>query len=155
MPDDAGMDTRWFSDFLVVARHGRASNGFSIPVPEASRRWAMTEGRSLKIPGWLTAGLPDAVLRDLLSEGRPRWVRRMIAEDISISDRDLRDRLLADSDPEVRWSTLCRTVDEPDDAIGGLLSALLVDKKQRLRFRAWERRQDERALGQVACRTGY
>ena len=131
-----GMNTRWFAEFLDLARNQRPSwRRSGLPLPEASRWAAMTERRSLKTPDFLKAGLPTKVLRDLLREGRPAWVRRTAASDLPVSDPDLRDQLLADPDPDIRWSTLCRTVHEPADAIGDLLSRLVADRKERAWFR--------------------
>lgn len=134
--DSEGMNTRWFAEFLDLARNARPSwRRSGLPLPEASRWAAMTDRRSLKTPDWLTAGLPDAVLRDLLRVGRPAWVRQTVARDLPVTDPDLRAQLLADPDPEIRWSTLCRTVDAPADAISELLSRLATDSKERAWFR--------------------
>ena len=133
---DSGLNTRWFEDFLQLSRGGKSLRARpGLPLPEASWRWGLTLGRSLEVPEWLSDGLPDVVLRDLLREGRPAWVRQWAARDLRVLDSGLRDRLLADPDPEIRWTTLVRTMREPDDAISGLLGTLAVDKKERTRFR--------------------
>lgn len=134
--DNEGMNTRWFAEFFDLARNQRPSwRRSGLPLPEASRWAALTERRSLKTPDFLTAGLPTEVLRDLLREGRPAWVRRTAASDLPVSDPNLRDQLLTDPDPDIRWSTLRRTVHEPADAIGDLLARLAADKKERAWFR--------------------
>lgn len=91
--------------------------------------------------------LPDATKHDLMRRERPAWVRRLVAGNLSVRDRRTRDLLLVDPDPEIRWSTLQRTVPGPDDALRGLLSRLAADRKERLRFQTegndeptWDRR---------------
>ena len=133
---DAGLNSRWFAEFLIRTRGGTfQGRGSRIPVPKASWHWALQEARSLDIPEWLKAGLPAAVKTDLLREDRPAWVRRVVANDLPVSDPVIRDRLLADADPEIRWSALRRTVDAPDDALGDLLGSLAGDRQERIRFR--------------------
>lgn len=136
---DAGaLDTQWFADFLTVTQRGAGSTwgrNHGIPVPEASARWAATEGRIFDVPSWLTGGLPDAVKHDLMCDNRPAWLRRRIAESLPISDPGVREKLLADADPEIRWSALKRTVELPDESLTNLLAGLATGRKERTRFR--------------------
>jgi hypothetical protein len=134
--DDETLGSSWFADFLLLTRSGTPwGSEPRIPVPKASRYWAWEMGRSLKVPSWLKSGFPDAVNHDLMREGRPAWVRRTIADDLPVSEPAVRDRLLADSDPEIRWSALCRTAETPDESLGELLGKLASDRKERTRFR--------------------
>lgn len=143
------LGAQWIAEFLAVVRDNAPWNQHSrIPLPKASQRWAREEGRSLDIPCWLKAGLPEEVKYDLMRGDRPTWVRRIVANDLPVSDPAVRERLLADPDPHIRWSTLSRTVDWPDDALAALLGHLAADRKERTRFRiegdgllAWERHQ--------------
>lgn len=143
------LDTKWFADFLAVTRSDAALNRGQhrgIPVPEASARWAREEGRALDVPIWLSGGLPDAVKHDLMRDNRPAWIRRTIADSLPISDPRVRDKLLADADPEIRWSALKRSVEFPDAALTNLLAGLAASREERIRFRVegderqhWER----------------
>lgn len=47
----------------------------------------------------------------------------------------VRERLLSDIDPEIRWSALRRSVEYPDDRMSELLGELAVSRGARLRFR--------------------
>ncbi|MFC9935452.1 hypothetical protein [Glutamicibacter sp. NPDC127525] len=134
--EDDGLDTRWFAEFLTAAR-GELLWGQSprLPLPEASRRWSLMEVRSLEVPGWLKAGLPEEVRHDLMLAHRPAWVRRAVAEDLPVSDPAVRDLLLTDVDPEIRWSALRRTIDWPDDSLADILGKLASDRQERIRFR--------------------
>lgn len=134
--DGAALDSRWFAEFLALTRDGtRWGAGSKIPVPKASWIWAVVDGRSLDAPDWLTAGLPDAVNEDLLREDRPAWVRRTVADDLPVSDPVVRARLLADADPEIRWSALRRTIDAPNNTLADLLGRLAAHREVRIRFR--------------------
>jgi hypothetical protein len=134
--DDSGLETDWFREFLLLSSGGgRCGAGSRLPLPEASARWAQDSGRSTQVPEWLEASLPDLVKDDLMRRDRPAWVRRTVARDMPVSDPSVRDRLLADPDPEIRWSTLQRTVDAPDDSLGTLLGDLATSRKDRIRFR--------------------
>lgn len=145
--DDAAWDSDWLAKLLILTRGNTGSReGAGVLFPEASRDWARVEGRALDVPDWLMAGLPDAVKHDLLREGRPAWVRQIVADSLPIADPVIRDALLADTDPEIRWSTLRRTIDAPDDELGDMLATLAADRKERTRFRTegddrprWER----------------
>ncbi|MFE4079246.1 hypothetical protein [Paenarthrobacter sp. YIM B13468] len=134
--DGSTLDSSWFADFLILTRSGTPWGAEPrIPVPKASQNAAWQVGRSLKVPDWLKPGLPDAVNLDLMREGRPAWVRRTVADGLPVSEPAVRDRLLADSDPEIRWSALCRTAATPDESLGELLGKLATDRKERTRFR--------------------
>ncbi|UOR01221.1 hypothetical protein MUN77_13955 [Leucobacter allii] len=145
--DPESLNTVWFREFLLVSRNGSGRvPRAEIPVPFASRRWAWQEGRSLGLPEWLKTGLPESVKHDLLSEDCPAWVRRYVADTLPIANPRIRDALLADSDPEIRWAALGRTVDHPDSALADLLDDLAKSREERTRFRTegdglsrWER----------------
>lgn len=134
--DASALETRWFWEFLTLTQGGfRRGLGSRIPLPVASQRWARKLGRSTDAPDWLTSGLPDPVKDDLMRKDRPAWVRQAAAQDLPVTNQSVRDRLLADTDPEIRWSTLQRTVDAPDDILGALLAELAASRKERIRFR--------------------
>lgn len=134
--DNRGLESHWFTEFLLLARGGTTGRSSRpLPVPEASQRSASAGGRSLAVPDWLKTGLPEVAVRNLLREDRPTWVRQFVADSLDISNPDVRDQLLADADPEIRWSALQRTVDAPDDTLGELLDRLAADRKERTRFR--------------------
>ena len=141
------LNTVWFREFLLASGGGGGwGPRAQIPMPFASQRWAWQEGRSLDIPEWLKTGLPESVKRDLMSEDSPAWVRRYIANTLPIADPAIRDALMADADPEIRWAALCRTVDHPDSALADLLDDLAKGREERTRFRTegdglsrWER----------------
>lgn len=147
--DSQMVDSRWVRQFLFYSRGSTVSwMDTSLPIPEASRRWALKEKLSLDLIKELGVELPDAIKRDLMRPERPAWVRRIVAGRLSIRDRRTRDLLLVDPDPEIRWSTLQRTVDAPDDGLGDLLGRLAADRKERIRFRTdgnveptWSRRK--------------
>lgn len=158
--DKYALDTRWFWELVNLMR---GEFGSRIPLPMASRRWAWQLGRSTNAPDWLIQGLPDAVKNDLMREERPAWLRRTVAGDLPVADPSVRERLLADTDPEIRWSALRRTLDAPDDALGALLSKLAASRKERILFRTqgddrpnWQRNRtpaehDKETLRLVAC----
>ena len=134
--DGSALNSRWFADFLIYKRGGTVSWADpGMPVPEASRRWALKEGRSLDLVKGLSMGLPDAIKHDLMRTERPAWVRQLVAADLPITDHETRDMLLADSDPQIRWATLRRTVDAPDVALGAMLDRLASDRRERTLFR--------------------
>lgn len=145
--DHEALDTQWFLDFLIAAHGGQPwERNPRLPVPKASQRWALKEGRSLEVPDCLRGGLPDPVKADLMHESRPAWVRRRISRELPISEPAVRERLLSDADPEIRWTALQRTIACPDDSLAELLGRLAGDKQERTRFRTdgdglsrWER----------------
>ena len=73
--------------------------------------------------------------KDLIRRDRPDWVRQMVAVDLPVVDSSVLAILLADADPQIRWSALQRTVDVPDDLFGPLLGELAASRKERIRFR--------------------
>lgn len=130
------LDESWLFDFIALARGGVAWGGSRrIPLPQASREATYEQARSLDFPAWLKVGLPDAITADLMREHRPPWLRRLTAGGLTIADTATRDRLLSDSDPEIRWRALQRTVEAPDDQLRDLLGRLGRDKNERIRFR--------------------
>ncbi|TFD35949.1 hypothetical protein E3T40_07260 [Cryobacterium sp. TMT1-19] len=134
--DDSALESRWFGDFLILTRGAFPTGTASrIPLPTASEFWARNTGRSTDVPDWLIGGLPDTVKDDLMRKDRPAWVRLTVARDLPVADPAVRDTLLADADPEIRWSALQRTVDAPDDVLGVLLGELAASRKERIRFR--------------------
>lgn len=120
------VDTRWL---LVLAGYETVRD----QLPEPSRYWAWRWGRSLDLPEGLTAAL-DKVLADLMRPDRPAWLRQYSASSQPITDPSVRDQLLNDFDPEIRWSTLCRSVKHPDDALGELLTELALSQDARVRL---------------------
>lgn len=79
--------------------------------------------------------LPHEVLTDLIREDRPSWVRRTIAEDLLSSDPSMRESLLSDVDPEIRWLTLKHSVGSLDEPLTALLADLAASREARLCFR--------------------
>jgi len=131
-----GLNTTWFAEFLYAARRRqRGDLSATIPMPGGIRPWIRSLGRSRDFPDWWKAGLPNSVWNDLMQEHRPAWVRRAIASDLPISAPIVRDMLLNDVDPEIRWVTLKRSVNWPDDALGEFLGNLALDRKARKSFR--------------------
>jgi hypothetical protein len=128
--DDSALDSAWFGEFLQSMR-GNAR----LPIPYASYRWGLQSGRPLVIEEWMRTGLPDQVLADLIRGDRPGWVRRAIAGDVPISDPTVCEGLLSDTDPEIRWLTLKRTLRNPGEALSALLADLAASREARLRFR--------------------
>lgn len=128
--DDSALDSEWFEDFLQsMWFHDR------LPIPKESYRWGWQSRRRLDIEEWMQEGLPDEVLIDLIQGDRPGWVRRAIAGDLPISDLTVRDGLLSDTDPEIRWITLRRTLGTLDESLSALLADLAASPEARLRFR--------------------
>ncbi|MCC9194438.1 hypothetical protein LOC59_12390 [Arthrobacter sp. zg-Y916] len=128
--DESALASTWFSDFLQMAW------GYPhLPIPRASELWGRQAGRPLAVEDWTGTGLPEEVLADLIREDRPDWVRRMIARRMPISDPAVRDGLLRDADPEIRWLALKRTLPMLDESLSALLADLAATKEARLRFR--------------------
>lgn len=128
--DESSLDSQWFNNFLQMTR-----GYLRLPIPEASRRWGWQSNRPVAVEAWMQAGLPDEVLIDLVRGNRPRWVRRTIARDLSISDPMMRDGMLSDADPEIRWLALERTLNTNDESLGALLAGLAASREARIGFR--------------------
>jgi hypothetical protein len=127
---DSGLDSEWFAEFLRFTRgDGR------LPIPTASYRWGYQSSRQLPTGEGMRTGLPHEVLRDLIRTERPEWIRRTVAGDLPISDPTVREGLLSDADPEIRWLTLKRTLRHPDESLSVLLAELAASREARLRFR--------------------
>lgn len=133
--DDKSAD--WLYRFLVLTLGGPDiwGQGLCIPLPFASIVSATILGWSTVMPDWLTAGLPDEVTDYLMRDGHPAWMRRIVADYRSIADPAVLAGLLADTDPQIRWAALQRTLHAPDDALGPLLGELAASRDARLRFR--------------------
>ncbi|MBP2388431.1 hypothetical protein [Paeniglutamicibacter kerguelensis] len=128
--DESALDSQWFDKFLQMTR------GFPLlPIPQASRIWGRLSKRQLDVEEWMQAGLPDQVLDDLFRSDRPRWVRRRIAGELPISETAVRESLLSDADPEIRWQALERTLSTKAESLGTLLADLAASPEARLRFR--------------------
>jgi hypothetical protein len=140
--DSSAFDSDWFSDFLQMMMWDFPR----LPVPLASYRWALQSGRSLSSESLTQRELPDEVLADLLRGDRPYGVRRTAAMKRSLADPAVRESLLNDVDPDIRWHTLKRTTSHPDEALSALLTGLAASREARIRFRTgdvgaqWDRR---------------
>jgi hypothetical protein len=128
--DESIMDSYWFVSFLQSM-----GAGGELPIPSASSIWGSMTGRARTIPAWLREELPDDVKADLIRAHRPTWVRQSMARGLPVSDASVRERLLTDVDPGIRWQTLLRTVDLRDEALGFFLAELAASKQSRLNFR--------------------
>lgn len=127
--DDSAFDTAWFSDFLSWTR------GYPlIPVPYASKQWGWQVNRAIA-EEWGDRQLPEDVLRDLIRDDRPTWLRRAVSGWIPISESGFRGRLLQDPDPDIRWTTLSRTLEHDDELLGQFLSDLAESRVARVQFR--------------------
>lgn len=132
--DRPAPNSGWFATFLGL-KGRRTSTGFLELIPAASRRWAWQANRSLALPSRVRAGVPEEALIDLCRSVDGAWMRGVIAEQLTVSDPVVRELLLHDTDPEIRWRTLKRTVSSPDPSLGGLLTELATSDDARLRFR--------------------
>lgn len=128
--DESSLDSQWFNNFLQMTR-----GYLRLPIPEASRRWGWQSNRPVAVEAWMQAGLPDEVLTDLVRTDRPRWVRRSIAGRLPLSEGTVREDLLDDADPEIRWLTLERTLSTIDESLGTLLAGLAASREARIGFR--------------------
>ncbi|MDQ1053077.1 hypothetical protein QE394_001005 [Arthrobacter sp. SORGH_AS 212] len=128
--DESALETRWFSDFLLMF-----GGGPQLSIPWASYRWGWQTGRSLGVEEWMRAGLPDDVLTDLLRADRPAWVRRVAAGRLPLTDAITRTILLHDTDPEIRWDAVKRSVRHQGDDLTAFLADLGGSREARLLFR--------------------
>ncbi|WP_290163610.1 hypothetical protein [Microbacterium sp. APC 3901] len=106
-----------------------------LPIPRASRDWAYMTERRRDLPERLKAGLPDELKSTLMQEDQPSHIRRIIAHSLPIANPDVREKLFADGDAEIRWSALQRSASFPDDSMGDFLSELASSRTARLAFR--------------------
>lgn len=134
-PVSPASDVTWLCNFIMMINGASPLGGTQLPVPEASWRWGTMAKRDLGVPAWLRAGLPDDIASDLMGTDRPEKLRRAAAWQRPIDDHGIRDALLQDSDPTVRWRALCRTVHQVDDQLASLLTQLGTSRDARLRFR--------------------
>lgn len=133
---DDSVATPWFAEFLGAAlRAQEGGKSIVLPTPSGNRYGGWPWQTTLSTTDWLQTELPGAVKYDLMREDRPSWVRRQVASSLPVQDPVIRDWLLADSDPAVRWRTLQRTADVRDESLSPLLSALASDRKAREHFR--------------------
>jgi hypothetical protein len=127
-------NSAWFATFLRL-RSGSASAGFLELIPAASRRWAWQSGRRLALPERVRSGLPEDVLIELFRSVDDPWMRGVVADQLPISSPAVRELLLRDTDPEVRWRALRRTVSTSDAFLAEVLADLASSDDARLRFR--------------------
>jgi hypothetical protein len=128
------LDSRWLVDLLNFLE-SRPDRVYRMPIPPASLRWAYKSDRKLAIPEWMRTNLPDEVIADLIQPERAVWFRKWAARQLPVTDAAVRERLLDDADPEMRWSTLLRTGDLSDEALGDRLAELATSREARLHFR--------------------
>lgn len=133
--DDWVLDSRWILMFLRSILSGNSVANYHYLFPRASRIWADHSNRRLEIPHQLLGKLPDEILADLFRRDRPALVRQAVASSLPVEDRAVRDALLNDMDPEIRWSALRRSADYPDETMAGFLAGLAASRSERIRFR--------------------
>lgn len=134
-PASPASDAAWLCSFIMMVNGASPIWETRLPVPDASWRWGMQAKRRLDVPAWLRAGLPDDIASDLMGSERPEQIRRAAAWQRPIDDHGIRDALLQDLDPAIRWRAFCRTVHQVDDHLAPLLTELGTSRDARLRFR--------------------
>ncbi|MUU73524.1 hypothetical protein [Pseudarthrobacter sp. GA104] len=134
-PVSPASDVTWLCNFIMMVNGASQMGGTRLPVPDASWRWGMLAKRRLDVPAWLRAGLPDDIASDLMGNDRPEKLRRAAAWQRPIDDHGIRDALLQDPDPAIRWRAFCRTVHQVDARLAPLLTELGTSRDARLRFR--------------------
>ncbi|WP_426939756.1 hypothetical protein [Pseudarthrobacter sp. S6] len=134
-PASPASDTAWLCNFIMMVNGASPIWETRLPVPDASWRWGRQAKRRLDVPAWLRAGLPDDIASDLMGTDRPEQIRRAAAWQRPIDDHGIRDALLLDFDPAIRWRAFCRTVHQVDDHLAPLLTELGTSRDARLRFR--------------------
>ncbi len=132
--DRPAPNSGWFATFLGLQARP-TSTGFLELIPAASRRWAWQANRPLALPSRVRAGVPEEALIDVFRSVDGAWMRGVIAEQLTVSDPGVRELLLRDTDPDIRWRGLKRTVSSPDPSLSGLLADLATSDDARLRFR--------------------
>lgn len=129
------LDTRWLYEFLSAVLHGEADYYLGSLVPEATRMSSRISGAPFRFPERLWDGLSETVNADLLSTGRPALIRQLVARYMPVSDSEIRDQLLRDEDPKIRWSALQRTMNQTDEGLSAFLNELSSSREARLKFR--------------------
>lgn len=133
--DDWVLDSRWLLKFLTTILNGNTAANERYLFPNASMFWATHSKRQLEIPERLLKNLPDEIKFDMFRPDRPALVRQVIASSFSVEHRAVRDILLDDPDPEIRWSTLQRSIENPDKTMSNFLARLTASRSERLSFR--------------------
>ncbi|MFF1880317.1 hypothetical protein ACFVVC_02445 [Pseudarthrobacter sp. NPDC058196] len=134
-PGSPTSDATWLCNFIMMINGASAIWATRLPIPDASWRWGMQTKRRLEVPAWLRAGLPNDIASDLMSADRPAQLRRAAAWQRPVDHHGIRDTLLQDPDPAIRWRALYRTVHQVDDHLAPLLTELGTSRDARLRFR--------------------
>lgn len=129
------VDLQWLTVLLRTIFSGETGLFSREIFPQATRTWALISGRRLEIPRRLLTGLPVEIMEDLFHPSRPVVVRRIIASNLPIEDQAVRDLLVSDSDAEIRWSALRRSVELADNSLPDLLTELASSRTKRIRFR--------------------
>ena len=106
-----------------------------LPLPQASRVWAAIADRRNDLPERLKNGLPIELKHLLMQDDQPAHIRHIVANNLPITDLAVREKLFTDSDAEIRWSALKRSLPVDDDAMSRTLSELAGSKSARLAFR--------------------
>lgn len=134
-PASPASDAAWLCNFIMLVNGVSSKWETRLPVPDASWRWGIRTERRLDVPAWLRAGLPDDIASDLIGSERPERLRRAAAWQRPIDNPGIRDALLQDPDPAIRWRAFCRTVHQDDDHLAPLLTELGTSRDARLQFR--------------------
>ncbi|NQD42289.1 variant leucine-rich repeat-containing protein [Glutamicibacter halophytocola] len=129
------LDTRWLYGFLSTVLVGKADYYLGSLVPEATRIWSRISGTPFRFPERLWGGLSETVKADLLGADRPALIRQLVARHMPVSDSEIRDQLLRDEDPKIRWSALQRTMNQTDESLSAFLNELSSSREARLKFR--------------------
>ncbi|WP_420180828.1 HEAT repeat domain-containing protein [Paenarthrobacter sp. TA1.8] len=135
-PDKAWSNLPWLGNFLLTLGETSESWNPMLNIPESSWQWGLQSGRGLDSPKWSHVNLPENVAHDLMRADRPDFVRQAAAWHRSIESVEVRDSLLTDTNPEIRWRTLRRSTDLMDSTLAPLLAELGSSREARVRFRA-------------------
>lgn len=111
-----------------------ANGSIDITLPKASQAFAWATGRQPVLPESLRRGVPISVLEFMCAPERPSSMRRMAAAYLPVKDPVIRARLLADSDVEIRWAALRRSMSCVDEQMGEFLAVLAGSREARIEF---------------------